>query len=164
MGPSTSLCSSSCCQRCTLTSMSGLSLRPAMDIILQLFAKISSLSRLRMQASIRRLARLLRPGGVMLLRDYGRYDMAQLRFKKGCRDLNPHMLLFPMFLTCDESTSYIRIISFFYLQNTGACTYTKPVSEDHVAFMNVFYHQRKVPVRQLLCPWGWNTGIFLYSR
>ncbi|KAF6298947.1 hypothetical protein mRhiFer1_008972 [Rhinolophus ferrumequinum] len=36
-----------------------------------------------MQKALNRLSRLLKPGGMMLLRDYGRYDMAQLRFKKG---------------------------------------------------------------------------------
>ncbi|XP_076000040.1 tRNA N(3)-cytidine methyltransferase METTL2 [Genypterus blacodes] len=53
-----------------------------LDVIVLIFV-LSALHPNKMQASINRLARLLKPGGVMLLRDYGRYDMAQLRFKKG---------------------------------------------------------------------------------
>ncbi|KAF0310983.1 Methyltransferase-like protein 2-A [Amphibalanus amphitrite] len=54
----------------------------SLDLIVLIFV-LSALHPSRHEPTLRRLARFLRPGGMILFRDYGRYDMAQLRFKPG---------------------------------------------------------------------------------
>uniref|UniRef100_A0A2K6B861 tRNA N(3)-cytidine methyltransferase n=1 Tax=Macaca nemestrina TaxID=9545 RepID=A0A2K6B861_MACNE len=54
-----------------------------LDVILPVFV-LSSIHPDRMQGVVNRLSKLLKPGGMLLFRDYGRYDKTQLRFKKEC--------------------------------------------------------------------------------
>nr|XP_058909533.1 tRNA N(3)-methylcytidine methyltransferase METTL8, mitochondrial isoform X4 [Kogia breviceps] len=53
-----------------------------LDVILLVFV-LSSIHPDRMQGVVNRLSKLLKPGGMLLFRDYGRYDKTQLRFKRG---------------------------------------------------------------------------------
>nr|XP_039263113.1 tRNA N(3)-methylcytidine methyltransferase METTL2-like isoform X1 [Styela clava] len=52
----------------------------SLDAIIMIFV-LSALPWDKMGAAVKKLSALLKPGGVILFRDYGRYDMAQLRFK-----------------------------------------------------------------------------------
>ncbi|KAI8912827.1 S-adenosyl-L-methionine-dependent methyltransferase [Gorgonomyces haynaldii] len=54
----------------------------SMDVVLCIFV-LSALEPKQWQQAAKNIERMLRPGGMLLIRDYGRYDMAQLRFKQG---------------------------------------------------------------------------------
>ncbi|XP_055925971.1 tRNA N(3)-methylcytidine methyltransferase METTL2-like [Argiope bruennichi] len=60
----------------------------SLDFILLIFV-LSAIHPEKMQYAVNRLAKYLKPGGEILFRDYGKYDMVELRFKPG-RCLSQH--------------------------------------------------------------------------
>lgn len=77
----------------------------SMDFVLCMFV-MSALSPIHQQETFCKLLSCLKPGGKLLMRDYGRYDEAQLRFNKGS-----------------------KLADNFYVRQDGTCAYYFDVDE-----------------------------------
>lgn len=62
-----------------------------------------------MQGVVNRLSKLLKPGGMLLFRDYGRYDKTQLRFKRGNSIFNLRL-----FSRVSKNASFIFHVKIFF--------------------------------------------------
>lgn len=92
----------------------------SLDVITMIFV-LSAIHPTNFNTVAETLFKLLKPGGVLLFRDYGRFDMAQLRFKPGNKiDENFYMrqdYTRSYFFSLDETKSVFESAGFVIIQN-----------------------------------------------
>ncbi|KND00037.1 uncharacterized protein SPPG_04381 [Spizellomyces punctatus DAOM BR117] len=92
----------------------------SLDLISALFV-LSAVPPANMSASIENLKTVLKPGGIVLFRDYGLYDAAQLRFKPGSKmDENFYVRqdgTFSYFFSTERLEELFKVAGFEVLEN-----------------------------------------------
>ncbi|XP_074597647.1 methyltransferase-like protein [Brevipalpus obovatus] len=73
--------------------------KSSLDAVICVFA-LSAVQPSKIDSVIKKMVGYLKPGGLLLFRDYGRYDMAQMRFKTG------HCLGENLYVRGDGTTAY----------------------------------------------------------
>ncbi|KAJ9120102.1 hypothetical protein QFC22_003000 [Naganishia vaughanmartiniae] len=96
------------------------------DIAIMIFV-LSALHPLEWQRAIANVYKMLKPGGMVFIRDYGRYDLAQLRIKKG------RMLDENFYIRGDGTRVYFFDAAELSEMLTGSKTAYEPVQVDQQA-------------------------------
>ncbi|KAL5286717.1 METTL6 family protein [Megaselia abdita] len=104
----------------------------SLDIVTMIFV-LSAIHPDKFQKVVDNLRRLLKPGGVVLFRDYGLYDMAQLRFKPG------HKISENLYMRQDGTRSY------YFTEEELADLFTRNGFE---VKSNSYVHRRTLNVKE----------------
>lgn len=116
----------------------------SLDIVTMIFV-LSAIHPDKFQKVVENLKRLLKPGGVVLFRDYGLYDMAQLRFKPG------HKIAENLYMRQDGTRSY------YFAEDELADLFTK---NGFSVEANSYVHRRTLNVKEQIDV----PRIFLQSK
>lgn len=116
----------------------------SVDIAIMIFV-FSALSPNEWDNALNNLAKILKPGGKILFRDYGRYDLAQVRFKK-------HRILEDNFYIRGDNT---RV--YFFTEEELREIFTKKFVEDRIGMDRRLIVNRKRQVKMYRC---WLQAVF----
>lgn len=105
----------------------------SLDIVTMIFV-LSAIHPNKFGNVVENIYRLLKPGGVVLFRDYGRYDMAQLRFKPG------NKIAENFYMRQDGTRSY------FFAEGELASLFTD--SERFEVVENSYVHRRTLNIKE----------------
>nr|XP_036234101.1 tRNA N(3)-methylcytidine methyltransferase METTL6 [Bactrocera oleae] len=105
----------------------------SLDIVTMIFV-LSAIHPNKFGIVVENIYRLLKPGGVVLFRDYGRYDMAQLRFKPG------NKIAENFYMRQDGTRSY------FFAEGELASLFTD--SERFEVVENSYVHRRTLNIKE----------------
>ncbi|XP_052864198.1 tRNA N(3)-methylcytidine methyltransferase METTL6 [Anopheles cruzii] len=116
----------------TTPEVFGTLVEHSLDIVTLVFV-LSAIHPEKLPATVANIFRLMKPGGMVLFRDYGRYDMAQLRFKAG------HKIGENFYVRQDGTRSY------YFAEDEVATLFQQA---GFVVLLNSYIHRRTINAKE----------------